>query len=156
MAASSNTSDTKITTNRKAFRDYHVLEKHEAGIELCGTEVKAIRQGHISLSGSYARIEDGQVLLYNLTIPAYEHGNRFNHEPARVRRLLLHRSDILRFHNQTERQGFTLVPLSMYIRRGWVKLELGLCRGKTHGDKRETLRKKTADMQAARAMARHR
>jgi len=156
MAAPSDKTHTKLATNRKAFRDYQILEKHEAGIELRGTEVKAIRHAQISLSGAYARIDEGEILVHNLTIPPYEHGNRYNHEPTRPRRLLFHRREIVRLQAQVERKGCTLVPLGVYLERGWVKVELGVCRGKSQIDKRETLRRKAADLAAARAVARRR
>lgn len=148
-------SSKKLAANRKAFRDYQVLERLEAGIELRGTEVKSIREGHISFTGSFARVEDSQAILFNLNIAAYEHGNRFNHDPDRPRRLLLHRKEIDKLQVQTEQKGYALIPLSVYLKSGLVKIELGLCRGKSRGDKRETLRRKTADREAARAIARH-
>ena len=153
MAASPDTSFKRIASNRKALRDYFVLERFEAGIELRGTEVKSIRDGTLSLAGAFARVENGQVRLHNLHIPPYEFGNRFNHDPDRPRRLLFHRKEILKFEAQTEQKGHTLVPLSVYLKRGLVKLEIGICKGKTHGDQRETLRRKTADREAERAMS---
>jgi len=144
----------KVAANRKALRDYFVLERHEAGIELRGTEVKSIRQGHVSLSGSYARIEDGRVTLYGLNILPYDHGNRFNHDPDRPRRLLFHRKEIGKLCVETEQKGHALVPLSVYFKRGLVKVEMGLCKGKQQSDKRETLRRRTAEREAAREIAR--
>lgn len=145
-----------LAANRKALRDYSVIEHTEAGIELRGTEVKAIRGGQASLTGGFARIEDGETWLHGLNIPPYEHGNRFNHEPARPRRLLLHKKEIRRLQAHTERKGLSLIPLSVYLKNGRVKVDLGLCRGKTLRDKRETLRRKTADRDAERAVsARH-
>jgi SsrA-binding protein len=143
-----------LANNRKAFHDYFVMERHEAGIELRGTEVKSIRNGQISLAGSFARIEGGQVILHHLTIPPYEFGNRFNHDPDRPRRLLLRKAEIRRLQVQTDQKGHTLVPLSLYLKRGMVKVEVGVCRGKAQFDKRETLKRKTADREAAREMAR--
>ena len=144
----------QVVLNRKALRDYFVLEKLEAGLELRGTEVKSIRGGHISLTGAFARVEGGQVRLHSLNIPAYEYGGAFNHEPDRPRRLLLHRKEIRHLAVQVDQKGHALIPLRIYIRRGRVKVELGLCKGKHHQDKREVLRRRTAEREAARAMAR--
>ena len=149
-------SNKSVAVNRKARHDYFVIEACEAGIELRGTEVKSIRDGHVSLAGGFARIEDGDVILRNVNISAYEFGNRFNHAPDRPRRLLLHRNQIHRLQVQTDQRGHTLIPLSVYLKRGLVKVELGLCKGKRQGDKRETLRRKTADLEAARDVARAR
>jgi SsrA-binding protein len=144
----------KLAANRKALRDFTVLDRLEAGIELRGTEVKSVRQGNVSLAGSFVKIEDGQVMLYHVTIPPYEQGNRFNHDPDRPRRLLLHRREIERLRVQLEQKGLSAIPLSVYLKRGsLVKLELGLCRGKRQADKRETLRRKTAEREADRAVA---
>ncbi len=156
MTAPAETSFKKLAANRKALKDYFVLERYETGIELRGTEVKSARDSHVNLAGSFARVENGDVILFNLNITPYEFGNRFNHEAARPRRLLLHRNEIDRLRVQTQKKGHTLVPLSVYLKRGLVKVELALCKGKRQSDKRETLRRKTADMEAARAMTRHR
>jgi SsrA-binding protein len=144
-----------IAANRKAFHDYFVLERLEAGIELLGTEVKSIKGGHISLTGGFARAEAGGLWLHGVNVPLYEQGNRFNHEPARPRRLLLHRKEIARLTAHAEQKGHALVPLNVYLKRGLIKVELGICKGKTFGDKRETIRRKTADREAQRAMALH-
>jgi len=141
-----------LATNRKAFRDYSVLDRIEAGIALVGTEVQSLRHSHANLTGSYAKVEHGSVWLQQMTIEAYEFGNRFNHNPTRPRRLLLHRREINKMTAQTEQKGLTIVPLSMYLKKGMVKVELGICKGKNVGDKRETLKRKTADLEAARAM----
>ena len=142
-----------IATNRKARRDYHVLDKIEAGIELLGTEVKSIRQGNLNLTEGYARLEKtGDVVLYGVHINPYDHGNVHNHEPARPRRLLLHRREIKRLFGQTAIKGHALVPLRAYFRRGKVKIELGLCKGKQDIDKRQDMKRKTADREAERAM----
>lgn len=145
----------KIVTNRKAFRDYEILERVEAGIELCGTEVKSARNGHVRLDGSFARIDGRQVWLTDARIEPYDHGNQFNHDPVRARRLLLHRNEIRRLTEHAERQGHTLVPLSMYFKRGILKVELGICRGKASRDKRDDMKEKTADREAERAIAEH-
>ncbi len=143
-----------LAANRKARHDYEVLSELEAGIELRGTEVKAVRGGEASLLGSYARVERGELWLYQLNIPAYEFGNRFNHEPKRARRLLVHRSEIRRLRAAVEQEGQTLVPLRLYLSRGNVKVALGICRGKNHGDRRETLKTRAAQRDAQRALRR--
>jgi SsrA-binding protein len=107
----------------------------------------------VGLSGAFGRREGGEIILQGVNIPPYEQGNRFNHDPARPRRLLLHRREIERLGAAVEEKGLALVPLSVYLKRGWVKVEIGLCRGKTHGDKRETLRRKMTDRETARAMS---
>jgi len=142
-----------VATNRKAFRDYEVLERIEAGLALRGTEVKALRGGDISLTGAFAQVDGTQVLLQGLHISPYRHGNRFNHDPTRARRLLLHRREIRRLIGQVAEKGRTLIPLRVYFRRGYAKVELGLCRGKHTSDKRETLKRKTAEREARRALS---
>lgn len=146
----------RLATNRKARRDYHVIERIEAGIALRGTEVKSVRNGHLSLAGAFGRAEPDGIILQGMTIQPYDHGNRFNHEPDRPRRLLLHKKEIERLRAHVEQKGCALVPLNVYLKRGRVKVELGLCRGKTHGDKRETMKRRTADREAARAIAERR
>lgn len=146
----------RLVSNRRALHDYTVIEHLEAGIELRGTEVKSLRAGHGSLVGAYCGIEKGEAFLFGMDIPPYECGNRFNHDPKRKRRLLLHRREIDRLTGQTEQKGLTLVPLSVYLKRGRMKLDVGVCRGKGQADKRETLRKRTADREAQREMARYR
>ncbi|MBN1269421.1 MAG: SsrA-binding protein SmpB [Kiritimatiellae bacterium] len=142
-----------VATHRKAFRDYHILEKFEAGIELRGTEVKSVRGGHVSLNESFGRIENGQVFLHKLRIEPYSHGGSFNHDPLRSKRLLLHRREIDRLFGQVNVKGQTLIPLRVLLVRGLVKVELAVCRGKHLQDKREALRRKTADREAERAMS---
>ena len=146
----------RIASNRRALRDYFVEERIEAGIELRGTEAKSIRNGNVTLTGSYPSIENGQVVLNNLTISPYEFGNRFNHEPARPRQLLLHKREIRKLQVQTDQKGLTLIPLNLYFKRGKVKIEIGVCKGKKLVDKRETLKRKDADRDAQRAMAKKR
>ena len=154
MADSNDKRSSVLASNRKARRDYVVLDRLEAGIQLVGTEVKSVRGGHSSLVGGHASIEDGEVWLQNLNIPAYEHGNRFNHDPIRPRRLLLHRREIRRLASQLEQKGFAVVPLRLYLKKGRIKVELGICRGKRREDKRETLKQRTAEREAAREIAR--
>ena len=141
-----------LTTNRKAFRDFHVLEKLEAGIELRGTEVKSIREGHIRIDEAYAHIENGQAEVLQMTIQPYSHGNVFNHSPTRPRRLLLHKKEITRLQSKMGEKGLTLVPLKAYLKGGKVKIELALCKGKDTVDKRETLKKKATDLDTRRAL----
>lgn len=146
-----------IATNRKARRDYHILEKLEAGIELRGAEVKSIRARDVSINESFARIEREQVMLHNLHVNPYAHSRSADLEPKRARRLLLHKHQIKKLIGQTAEKGRSLVPLSIYLKRGRIKVELALCQGKLGKDKRETLKRKTAEREAARAMAeRHR
>ncbi len=143
-----------IADNRKAFHDYVVLEKYEAGIELVGTEVKVLRHGEGGLKGAYARVEKGELWLHQVTIPPYAFGNRFNHSSLRSRRLLMHRREILKLQAKQEQKGLTLVPLRLYLTpRGRVKVELGVCRGKNVVDKRETIKRREADIDARRAMS---
>lgn len=141
-----------LATNRKAFRDFHVLEKLEAGIELRGTEVKSIRDGHLRIDEAYAHIDNGQLEVLQMTIQPYSHGNVHNHTPNRSRRLLVHKRELLRFQSKIGEKGLTLVPLKAYLKNGKVKIELGLCKGKDAVDKRETLKKKESDLEARRAI----
>ena len=141
-----------LATNRKAFRDFHVLERLEAGIELRGTEVKSIRDGHIRIDEAYAHIENGQAEVLQLTIQPYSHGNVHNHSPTRPRRLLLHKKEITRLQSKIGEKGLTLVPLKAYLKGGKVKIELALCKGKDTVDKRDTLKKKDADLDIRRAL----
>jgi SsrA-binding protein len=145
--------DSSIATNRKAFHDFEVLERFEAGVALQGTEVKSLRAGHVTLTGNHIRIERGEAMLYGVTIEPYSFGNRFNHEPDRPRRLLLHRSEIRQLQAAAERQGNALVGLKLYFHRQKVKVEVGICRGRKAADKREVLKRKTADREAQRAVA---
>ncbi|MEO0079668.1 MAG: SsrA-binding protein SmpB [candidate division WOR-3 bacterium] len=135
-----------LATNRKALRDYTILEKVEAGIELAGTEVKSLREGGGSLDEGYAAIEGEQAYLYGVHIAPYRQGNVFNQEPKRRRRLLLHKDEIRRLFGKTTLRGWTLIPLRLYINdRGWVKVELGLCRGKKLLDRREELKRRALE-----------
>jgi SsrA-binding protein len=143
----------KVATNKTARRDYHILETYEAGIELAGTEVKSLRASKTNLKDSFAKIEEGaEVFLYNMHISPYEFGNIANVEPKRRRRLLLHKSQIRRLIDQTTIKGFTLIPLSAYIKRGRVKIELALARGKRFYDKREAIKKREAAREIGRAL----
>lgn len=155
MAATSNASRKQVAQNRRARRDYFVDETLETGIELRGTEVKSVRAGELSLTGAFAKVENGELFLHHMRISPYEQGNRFNHEPERRRRLLVHKDQVRHLAVQTDQKGHTLIPLAVYLKRGLVKVEIGICRGKQQSDKRETMRRKTADMETKRAMARH-
>ena len=141
-----------IATNKKAFHEYFILEKLEAGICLMGTEVKAIREGRLNLKDSYAIIQRGEPMLFNCHISAYSHGNRENHDPTRTRKLLLHEREIRKLIGKTQEKGLTLMPLRVYFKRGKVKVELGVARGKKLVDKRASERSKEADREAAKAV----
>jgi SsrA-binding protein len=141
-----------VATNKKAFHDYFILEKIEAGICLLGTEVKAIREGRLNLKDSYALVQSGETYLLNCHISPYSHGNRENHDPTRSRKLLLHLREIRKLIGKTQEKGLTLVPLRVYLKKGRVKVELGVARGKKLIDKRETERRKEADREARAAM----
>jgi SsrA-binding protein len=145
-----------LTQNRKARHDYTILDRIEAGIELVGTEVKVVRDGKASLTGAHAAVDKrGELYLHNVTIPPYDFGNRFNHDSLRTRKLLVHRAEARKLKAHVEQKGNTLVPLSLYLVKGRVKVELAICRGKAAEDKRETLRRQDADRDAQRAIAHH-
>lgn len=154
MSAERKESSRRITVNRKAYHDFLVTDRLEAGIELRGTEVKSLRDGTASLSGAYAEIRRDELFLCDAKIPPYRCGNQFNHDPERPRRLLVHRKEISRLVGKLSQKGFTLIPLSLYFKGPFVKVELGLCRGKTHSDKREDVRRKEADRAAQKASGR--
>lgn len=145
---------TVVANNRKARHLYHVLDTIEAGLVLLGTEVKSLRDGKANLGDAYAVIEGGEAWLVNLHISPYEKGNQFNHEPLRKRKLLLQRRDIRRLIGKTREKGLTLVPLRLYFRDGWAKVELALARGKKSHDKRDDIAKRDAERDMARAMSR--
>ncbi|TAN62911.1 SsrA-binding protein SmpB [bacterium] len=140
-----------IVTNRKAFRDYDILERHEAGIALAGSEVKSLRQAKASLNDSFARIEKGEAFLHNLFIAPYEQASYLNVEPVRARKLLLHRGQIHKLQSKVTQRGFTLIPLKMYFNaRGIVKVELALATGKKLYDHREDIKRREIDLQMRR------
>lgn len=138
------TIEKNITSNRKAFHEYFISQKIEAGISLLGTEVKALRTGKANLTDAYATVKNGEVWLVNAHIGVYDHGNLNNHEPLRVRKLLLKRSEIKKLTVKLNEKGFTFIPLRLYFSNGKVKVELGLARGKKEYDKRETIAKRDA------------
>lgn len=147
--------DVKILAkNKRARHDYHVVDSMETGIVLKGTEVKSVRLGKVQLVDSYVRIEDGELFLFAAHISPYEQGNRFNVDPRRRRKLLAHRTEIHRLHRQVLEKGMTLIPLSVYLKRGRVKIEVGVCRGKKTYDKRQTLRERDADREMEREVKR--
>jgi SsrA-binding protein len=153
-AAARETSGVKIlASNRKAFHDFIILDKIEAGIELRGAEVKSIRAGEVSLQEGYAAVENGQVFLHSVRVQPYKNGPP-GQDPDRPKRLLLHRAEIERLVGLTAIKGHTLIPLNLHLRGGRIKVELGLARGKQYADKRETLKRREADREARRAMAR--
>ena len=131
-----------ISQNKKAFHDFEIGERFEAGIVLLGTEVKSLRQGRANLKDSYARVKRNEALLYGLHISAYTHASFDNHEPERIRKLLLHKSEIKKLLGKTQERGFSLVPLKIYFKAGKAKVEIALARGKKEYDKRESLKKK--------------
>ena len=141
-----------ITTNRAARHEYFVLETFEAGIELYGTEIKSIRNGSVNLKESWADIQNGEVFVYGMHVSPYEMGNIFNRDPFRVRKLLLHRKEINKLMGKIKQEGLTLIPLSLYFKKQYVKVELGLCKGKKLYDKRETMAKRDAKRDIDRAM----
>ena len=141
-----------VAQNKKAYHDYFVLESLEAGIELCGTEVKSIRAGQVNLKDSWCEVVEGEMVVNGMHISPYEQGNIFNRDPRRVRRLLLHKNEILRLFGLVKQDGYALIPLSLYLKGARVKLQLGVCKGKKNYDKRETEAKRQAQRDMERAM----
>ena len=141
-----------IASNKKAYHDYFIEQTFEAGMVLCGTEVKSLRLGHVNIKESFCRIRNGEVFIDNMTINIYEQGNRENHEPTRRRKLLLHHLEIDKLIRLTEQKGLTLLPTKIYFKNSLVKLEIGVGRGKKLHDKRETLKGKEANREMARAL----
>ncbi len=143
-----------VANNKKAYHDYFVLEKLEAGIELFGTEVKSIRQGKINLKDSWCFVKDGEMFVNGMHISPYEQGNIFNRDPLRTKRLLLHKREIRRFYSMVKQDGLAIIPLSVYFLKGRAKVEIGLCKGKKLYDKREVAAKKAAQRDIERNMRR--
>lgn len=141
-----------IATNKKAFHEYFVIESFETGISLCGTEVKAIRQGGVNLKEAWCAVENGEMIIKQMHISPYEYGNIFNRDPKRDRRLLLHKKEIMRLLGAVKQQGLTLIPLSLYFKGSLVKVQLGLCRGKQLHDKRAVAAKRDANRAIDRAL----
>ena len=142
----------RIAENRKAFHDYFIEDRYEAGIELFGTEVKSIRMGNMNLKDSFCSVKDGELFCYGMHISPYEKGNIFNRDPRRERRLLLHKAEINRLLGKVQQEGLTLIPLSLYFKGSGVKLCMGLCKGKKLYDKRDDMAKKSAQRDIDRAM----
>jgi SsrA-binding protein len=140
-----------ICANKRARRDYAIDETYEAGMVLVGTEVKALRQGKANLKDSYARIKDGEIFLVGSHISPYSHGNQFNHDPDRTRKLLMHRREIRKLYGKTRERGFTLVPVRMYFKGGKAKVEVGLGKGKKLYDKREVLKRRDMEREVERS-----
>lgn len=154
MTANSSSHDDRrrtVARNPRATHDYHILETWETGIVLTGTEVKSLRNGKASIKEAYARLRNGEVFLEGMNITPYEQGNRYNHDPVRTRKLLLHRKEIERMIGAVEQKGLTLLPLELYFSRGRAKVALALGRGKKQHDKREDLKRRIADREVARA-----
>ena len=146
-----------VATNRRAFHDYHVLEKYEAGMKLTGSEVKSLRAGHCVISDAHAVVDKKRpnAWLMNLQIPEWNRGNQIEvHDPKRKRALLLHKNEILKLRQKLQEQGLTLVPLSVYFKQGWAKVEIGVCKGKKLYDKRHALKEKQAKREIARRVKR--
>lgn len=141
-----------VAQNRKAYHDYFVEEKYECGIALFGTEVKSIRQGKVNLKESWAQVRKGEVWVEGMHISPYEQGNIYNRDPLRAKKLLLHKSEIRKLDGLVMRQGFTLIPLELYLKDGKVKVQLGLCKGKQLHDKRDSMAKKDSDREIHRAL----
>lgn len=144
-----------IAQNKKAFHDYFVIESMEAGIELCGTEVKSIRNGRVNLKDSWCSIDDGELYIKGMHISPYEQGNIFNRDPMRVRRLLMHKREIMRLFGTVKQDGYSLIPLSLYFKGSKVKVQVGLCKGKKLYDKREDMAARDAKRDMQRAIKEH-
>ena len=142
----------QVASNRKAFHEYFVLERYEAGIELVGTEVKSIRAGTVNLKDSFCTIKNGEIFARGLHISPYEQGNIFNRDPMRPKRLLMHKKEIMKLNAKVMQEGVALIPLSLYFKDSRVKLELGLCKGKKLHDKRDAAAEQDAKRDIARAM----
>ena len=143
-----------VTTNKKAFHEYFVVESIETGISLCGTEVKSIRKGSVNLKEAWCSVDDGEVIIKQMHISPYENGNIFNTDPLRVKRLLMHKNEIRKLEQQVALKGLTLIPLDIYLKNGRVKMNLGLCRGKKNYDKRDDIAKRDADREITRSLRR--
>lgn len=141
-----------IAQNKKAFHDYFVIESIEAGIELCGTEVKSVRNGRVNLKDAWCSVEDGELYIKGMHISPYEHGNIFNRDPMRVRRLLMHKREIMRLYGTVKQEGYSLIPLSLYFKGSRVKVQVGLCKGKKLYDKRADIAAKDAKRNIERHM----
>jgi len=144
-----------VARNKKAKHDYHIEETYEAGIKLKGTEIKSVRQGKVNLKDSYAIVKSGEIFILNMHISPYKQGNRYNHKPDRTRKLLLHKREIDSLYGKTQREGFTLVPIAVYLKDNLAKIELALAKGKNVRDKRREIKKKTAQREMKKAYKDH-
>ena len=144
-----------ISTNKKAFHEYHIFDRFIAGMVLTGTEIKSVRKGSVNLKDSFVKIFDGEVFLYNSHISHYEQGNRYNHEEKRVRKLLLNKKEIEKMLGKIKKDGYSIVPIELFIEKGWAKIEIALVKGKKLYDKREDLAKKAQTRDIARAVKRN-
>ena len=142
----------QIANNKKAYHDYFVIEKYEAGLELFGTEIKSIRAGRVNLKDSFCSVDDGEMYAIGMHISPYEHGNIFNRDPMRVRRLLMHKKEINKLYGTVKQTGYSLIPISLYFKDSRVKLQVGLCKGKKLYDKREDMAKRSAKRDIERAI----
>lgn len=140
-----------VSQNKKAYHEYFVDEKFEAGLELTGTEVKSVRKGAVNLKDSFCRVDGGELHVYGMHISPYENGNIFNREPVRTRKLLMHKKEIMRLFGLVGQKGYAIIPLSVYFRGKWAKMEIGLCRGKKLYDKRDAAAEKSAKREMDRA-----
>ena len=141
-----------VATNKKAYHDYFVLDKYEAGIELFGTEIKSIRTGRVNLKDSFCSVDDGEMYVIGMHISPYEMGNRFNRDPMRKKKLLLHKKEIMKLFGESQQQGLSIVPLELYIKKGRAKLQIRLCKGKKLYDKRAVEAKKAANRSIEREL----
>lgn len=141
-----------ISSNRKAYHDFTIFDKFVAGIVLMGTEIKSIRKGAVNLKDSFAKIEDGEIFLYKCHISPYEQGNRYNHEPERTRKLLLNKKEIEKMLSKIKKEGYTIVPLELFLTNGFAKVEIGLAKGKKLHDKRDDIAKRDQNRDMQRAM----
>ena len=141
-----------VAQNKKAYHDYFVIETYEAGIELVGTEVKSIRQGKLNLKDAWCSVDDGELMVHGMHISPYDHGNIFNRDPLRKRRLLMHKKEILKLFGLQKTQGYAIIPLSVYFKNGKAKVQVGLCKGKKLYDKRETAARRSAERDIERGM----
>jgi SsrA-binding protein len=142
----------QVASNRKAFHDYFVLERYEAGVELFGTEVKSIRQGNLNLKDSFCFVKEGEIFVRGMHVSPYEKGNVFNRDPVRIRKLLMHKREIMRLQARVMQDGAALIPLSVYFKDSRVKLELGLCKGKKLHDKRDADAERSANREIERTL----
>jgi len=153
MTKDKDSTEKVVATNRKAFHDYFIEDKFEAGIVLQGTEVKSLREGRVNLQDSYASVREGEMFLHNCHVSPYSHGNIMNHDPTRVRKLLLHKTEINKLLGKTQQKGLTLIPLRIYFsKRGHAKVELGLAKGKKLYDRRESIKAREAGREVQRAI----